>query len=123
MSGNLSASERVAAAMLFYFQAGLDAHAAIKDGARAVSVPSPSLEDLERVIEQTPIARWKSVLPVAEALIDDAVKNAERDPVDVGRDVLNVVRRGQKIVEKLTGGGPKDIRDLASQVAKARGGK
>lgn len=120
MHGNtLSATERLAAALLFYFQAGLDAQEVLVAGARGVSVPSPSEDDLRAVVDATPMARWRSVQPVAEALARDIVKHADRDPVDVARDVVSTVRRGQEFIERITGP-MTDIQKLAAQEAARR---
>lgn len=111
---DLSSVEQIAACLLYYFQAGLDAHQALADGVRGVSVPSPSPEDLRAVLDSAPITRWKSVLPVAEHLAETAIANAERDPMDVARDVANTVRRGQNFIEKFTG--KKGVSELAEQI-------
>lgn len=120
-NGNdLSAVEQIAACLLFYFQAGLDAHAALADGARGVSVPSPSMDDLRVVLENAPIARWKSVMPVAEHLATLAGRDVDRNPVDVAHDVARLVRKGQGILEGFTG--KKSVSELAEQIRNQRGG-
>jgi hypothetical protein len=125
MNGSsLTATERVAAAMLYYFQAGADARAAVEGGGGKVSVPTPTDADLERIAEETGRAKWNSVLGVAAQLVDDAVATTERGVMDVVQDVVRVVKKGQDTINKVTGGA-RDIRDLAKQVQadKARSSK
>lgn len=113
----LSPHERLAACFLFFFQAGMDAKTALSEGAARVNVPTPSEEDLHRVMDSTGIGTWRGVEPFARAMAEHVANNTARNPVDVARDVANVVRRGQQALEKFAGG-PVDIANLGEQFGK-----
>lgn len=122
MSGkNLSPEERLCACFLFYFQAGMDTKQALTDGAKRVHVPIPSDDDLFEVMDRTGIGMWKGVMPFAQECVQGIVKDAPRDVSDVVNDVVGTVKRGHKLLEKLTNQAM-TIEQYA-EFAKKRGGR
>ena len=122
----LTPLERVAAAMLYFFQAGADAQAALHETKGRVIIPKPTDEDLERIAEDSPRSKWNGAMSIASELVAEAVSSTERGVLDVVHDVVRTVRKGQDAINRVTGGGARDIRDLQAQQKaneKARGAR
>lgn len=100
---DLSNAQRLCATLLFYFQAGMDAKAALDSDARAVDVPSPTDDDLRKVRASIPAAMWEGVMEIAEAEVRQIAASEPRDAVTSVRDAVSSIRDFKNKIDGIFG--------------------
>ena len=95
-------TESLCSIMLFFFQSGMDAASVINDGGGGLEINLPSDEDLAKLRKKTDVATWDSMMEVSEHLVKRIVETEPRNPADLARESVNVVRRGHELLQKLS---------------------
>jgi len=112
-------AERLCATLLFFFASGMDARKVMDDEGKSVGVRTPSENDLENMLDTTPMSVWAGAMRVSEYLVQQIVETEPRDTAAVFRDTMTTLKKGRDLIEKFVA--PNGVRPLNETLGRKRG--